>query len=95
MAKTSVRQTPEPDHLGAGCGDEAWLDWLAIFNIAGNPHPDHTTLATFRLRFGQAFEVMLVVVLPVARENPSRHFGAVSLDGTKIHANASAGSSAR
>lgn len=52
-------------------------------------HPDHDTLATFRRRFGARFAAIFVQVLQVARENQLSRFGTVSLDGTKIHANAS------
>ena len=46
-------------------------------------------MASFRQRFGKQFESAFVQVLQVARENQLSRFGAVSLDGTKIHANAS------
>lgn len=46
--------------------------------------PDHDTLATFRQRFGQAFEAVFVEVLQVARENPLSRFGRVSLDGANV-----------
>lgn len=64
-------------------------DSLAFGYIACNQHPDHDTLATFRRRFGKEFESIFVQVLEVARENQLSRFGTVSLDGTKIHANAS------
>jgi transposase len=68
----------------------ATYDSLAFRYIACNRHPDHDTLATFRKRFGQEFQSAFVQVLQVARENPLSRFGTVvSLDGTKIHANAS------
>jgi hypothetical protein len=38
---------------------------------------------------GKEFEAVFVEVLQVARANQLSRFGAVSLDGTKIHANAS------
>lgn len=67
----------------------ATYDSLAFRYIACNSHPDHDTLATFRRRFGKEFESIFVQVLEVARENQLSRFGTVSLDGTKIHANAS------
>jgi transposase/IS5 family transposase len=69
--------------------ERATYDSLAFRYIACNLHPDHDTLASFRRRFGQQFESAFVQVLEVARENQLSRFGAVSLDGTKIHANAS------
>lgn len=69
--------------------ERATYDSLAFRYIACNRHPDHDTLATFRRRFGKEFQSAFVQVLQVARENALSRFGTVSLDGTKIHANAS------
>ncbi len=69
--------------------ERATYDSLAFRFIACNRHPDHDTLATFRRRFCQEFQSAFVQVLQVARENQLSRFGTVSLDGTKIHANAS------
>jgi transposase len=69
--------------------ERATYDSLAFRFIACNRHPDHDTLAAFRRRFASEFEAVFVQVLQVARENQLSRFGAVSLDGTKIHANAS------
>ncbi len=69
--------------------ERATYDSLAFRFIAANTHPDHDTLATFRQRFAKEFEATFVQVLQVARENQLSRFGTASLDGTKIHANAS------
>ncbi len=69
--------------------ERATYDSLAFRFIACDQHPDHDTLATFRRRFGKQFADVFVQVLQVARENQLSRFGTVSLDGTKIHANAS------
>lgn len=69
--------------------ERATYDSLAFRYIACNRHPDHDTLATFRRRFGKEFGEVFVQVLQVARENQLSKFGTVSLDGSKIHANAS------
>jgi transposase len=69
--------------------ERATYDSLAFRFIACNRHPDHDTLASFRRRFAREFEAVFVEVLQVARENQLSRFGTVSLDGTKIHANAS------
>ena len=69
--------------------ERATYDSLAFRYIACNRHPDHDTLATFRRRFGAAFQTAFVQVLQIARENQLSRFGTVSLDGTKLHANAS------
>lgn len=69
--------------------ERATYDSLAFRFIAANRHPDHDTLASFRRRFAKEIECAFVQVLQVARENQLSRFGTVSLDGTKIHANAS------
>lgn len=69
--------------------ERATYDSLAFRYLACNQHPDHDTLATFRRRFGKQFEQAFVQVLQVAHANRFSSFGTVSLDGTKIHANAS------
>ncbi len=69
--------------------ERATDDSLAFRFIAANRHPDHDTLAAFRRRFAKEFEDTFVQVLVVARENQLSRFGTLSLDGTKIHANAS------
>lgn len=69
--------------------ERATYDSLAFRYIACNRHPDHDTLASFRKRFGKEFGAAFVQILQIARENQLSKFGTVSLDGTKIHANAS------
>jgi transposase len=69
--------------------ERATYDSLAFRYIACNRHPDHDTLASFRRRFGKEFQSAFVQVLQIARENQVSRFGTVSLDGSKIHANAS------
>ena len=69
--------------------ERATYDSLAFRFIACDQHPDHDTLATFRRRFGEQFSKAFVQVLQVARENQLSRFGTVSLDGTRIRANAS------
>jgi len=69
--------------------ERATYDSLAFRFIACDQHPDHDTLSHFRKRFGKEFSAIFVQVLQVARENQLSRFGSVSLDGTKIHANAS------
>ncbi len=64
-------------------------DSVAFRYLACNRHPDHDTLATFRRRFGETFQAIFVQVLEIAQANRLSKFGTVSLDGTKIHANAS------
>jgi transposase len=57
--------------------------------IAANTHPDHDTIATFRRANKAAFEAAFVEVLLLARESGLLQLGTVSIDGTKIDADAS------
>jgi hypothetical protein len=52
-------------------------------------HPDHDTIATFRRRFLRELKSLFTQILLVAREMGLMKLGSVSLDGTKIKANAS------
>jgi transposase len=69
--------------------EQATYDSVAFRYLACNRHPDHDTLATFRRRFGETFQALFVQVLQIAQANRLSRFGTVSLDGTKLHANAS------
>jgi transposase len=64
-------------------------DSIAFRYIAGNTHPDHDTIATFRRRFLPHLKVIFVQVLRIAHEMNILRLGAVSLDGTKVKAQAS------
>jgi transposase len=57
--------------------------------IAGNFHPDHDTLATFRKIFLPELKDLFVQVLLLAQLAGVLKLGNISLDGTKIHADAS------
>ena len=57
--------------------------------LAGNLHPDHDTLAAFRKTFLPEVQEMFVQVLLLAQALGVLQLGAISLDGTKIHADAS------
>jgi transposase len=57
--------------------------------IAGNLHPDHDTLATFRKTFLPELKDLFVQVLLLAQMAGVLKLGTISLDGTKIHADAS------
>jgi len=57
--------------------------------IAGNLHPDHDTLATFRKTFLPELKDLFVQVLLLAQVAGALKLGSISLDGTKIHADAS------
>src|SRR6202789_3698981 len=69
--------------------ERATYDSVAFRFIAGNEHPDHDTIATFRRRFLKLITALFVEVLLLAREMGVLKMGTVALDGTKMHANAS------
>jgi transposase len=56
--------------------------------IAGNLHPDHDTLAAFRKTFLPELHDLFVQVLLLAQEMGVLQLGTISIDGTKIHADA-------
>jgi transposase len=57
--------------------------------IAGNLHPDHDTLAAFRCTFLPEIKDLFVQVLLLAQQAGVFQIGNISLDGTKVHADAS------
>jgi transposase len=57
--------------------------------IAANTHPDHDTISDFRARFLLQLQNIFEQLLVVAGESGLLKVGAVSVDGTKIRANAS------
>jgi transposase len=57
--------------------------------IAANTHPDHDTISDFRLRFLPQLKNVFEQLLVIAHESGCLKVGQVSLDGTKIRANAS------
>jgi hypothetical protein len=62
---------------------------IAMRFVAANLHPDHDTIATFRHINKAAFEAAFLQVLLLARATGLLRLGTVSIDGTKIDANAS------
>jgi transposase len=57
--------------------------------LTANQHPDHDTIADFRKRHLQALGHLFVNVLKLCQNAGLVKFGHVSLDGTKVRANAS------
>lgn len=64
-------------------------DSVAMRFVAGNQHPDHDTIANFRKRFLKELGELFGEILKFARAAGLLAVGKVSLDGTKIQANAS------
>ena len=69
--------------------ERATYDSVAFRFISAGTHPDHDTLASFRRRFLDELSGLFVQVLEMAQEMQLLKLGTVSLDGTKIKANAS------
>jgi transposase len=69
--------------------EQASYDSLAFRYIAANTHPDHDTIATFRKRFLKQLKPLLVQILLLARTMGFLNLGKISLDGSKVQANAS------
>jgi len=59
--------------------------------IAGGLHPDHSTLAWFRKQFLPEIKVVFAQVLLIGHEMGYLKVGNISLDGSKVHADASKG----
>ena len=69
--------------------ERASYDSIAVRYISANLHPDHDTINSFRKRFLKQVEAIFVEVLCYAQALGMLKLGTVSLDGTKVHANAS------
>lgn len=62
---------------------------IAVRYLTGDTHPDHDTIAKFRRENFEAVAACFVHVLELAREMKLLQVGTVSVDGTKLKANAS------
>lgn len=62
---------------------------IAVRFLTGDTHPDHDTIATFRRENFDVVAECFVHVLELAREMKLLKVGMVSVDGTKLKANAS------
>lgn len=69
--------------------ERATFDSVAFRYVAGNRHPDHDTIAHFRKRFLKELSALFVQILGIAQQMGVLKLGKVTLDGTKVHANAS------
>ena len=69
--------------------EQATYDSVAFRYIAANTHPDHDTIATFRKRFLKQLKPLFVQILLLARTMGFLNLGKISLDGSKVKANAS------
>lgn len=69
--------------------ERSTYDSVAFRFIAANTHPDHDTIATFRRRFKPQLRALFVQILQIAHQMNVLKLGSVSLDGSKVKANAS------
>lgn len=69
--------------------EQACRDNVPYRFLAGNLTPDHDTIANFRKTFLPQLQKLFVEVLLLAQEMGLLKMGTISLDGSKIHADAS------
>src|SRR3989304_5566606 len=69
--------------------EKATYESIPFRFIAGGLHPDHDTIAHFRKTFLAEIKELLVQVLLLAQAAGVLKLGNISLDGSKIHADAS------
>ena len=69
--------------------EKATYDSMAYMYICANTHPDHDSINTFRQRFLKELKGLFLAILVIAKELGTLKLGTVSLDGTRIKANAS------
>jgi transposase len=69
--------------------ERSTYDSVAFRYIAANHHPDHDTIANFRKRFLKELTDLFVQILLGAHQMGVLKLGSVSLDGSKLKANAS------
>ena len=62
---------------------------VAVRFLCANHHPDHASICAFRTANKAAFDAAFVTVLQLAQHLKPTKVGTVSVDGTKIQANAS------
>jgi transposase len=69
--------------------EKATYEQLPYRYIAGGMHPDHDTIASFRKRFLLEIKALFVQVLVMAQQEGYVELGNISVDGSKVHADAS------
>jgi transposase len=69
--------------------EKATYESIPFRFIAGGLHPDHDTIANFRKTFLKEIKDLFVQILLLAQEIGMLELGNISLDGSKIHADAS------
>ena len=69
--------------------ERATYEAMPFHFLAGGFHPDHDTIANFRKTFLRELKDLFVHILLYAQKLGVLTLGNISLDGTKIHADAS------
>ena len=69
--------------------ERATYEVVPFIFIAGGKHPDHDTINNFRSRFLSEVKELFVQVLLIAQAMNILRLGNISVDGSKIHADAS------
>ena len=69
--------------------EKATYELIPVLYITGGTHPDHDSINTFRRRFLAQLQPLFVQILEYACRLGIFKLGDISIDGTKIQANAS------
>lgn len=69
--------------------EAATYELMPVIYIANGLHPDHTSISNFRKNFLKEIEKLFTQFLKIAAEMGVLKMGDISIDGTKIQANAS------
>ncbi len=69
--------------------EKATYESIPVRFIAGGLHPDHDTIAHFRKTFLAEIQELFVQILLLAQAAGVLKLGSISLDGSKVHADAS------
>ena len=69
--------------------EQATYESIPFRYIAGDLHPDHDTIANFRKTFLAEIQELFVQILLLAEAAGVLQLGNISLDGSKVHADAS------
>ena len=69
--------------------EQATYESIPFRYIAGDLHPDHDTIANFRKTFLTEIQELFVQILLLAEAAGVLQLGNISLDGSKVHADAS------
>ena len=69
--------------------EEATYELIPVLYISGGAHPDHSSINGFRQRFLDHLKLLFVQILSYAFRLGIFKLGDISLDGTKMEANAS------